>query len=305
MDIILNVYIIDMNKKTMIFDMDETLIHKLDSSDKCTDPDMWIEVPIEDNQISTSSVSATIKIGVNIRPYAIECLKEANKYFEVIVFTAGTKNYANAILDKLDPTGELIQHRLYRDSCVQVDADGTPLYIKDLRIFENRELSDIVIVDNAVISFAYQIDNGIPILPFREDKGDVEFLHLMNIMKDISLELDCRDFVKKAFKLNEIMKTDMDSYIHYYDMSESDSDLDDDMYLDMLAQAQRSLSTHMQKKKSQPKKKVEKRKKRISYRKCKKIKSECFKHSSKIIREISSPLSLEKNTTNAESEKQV
>ena len=305
MDIILNVYIIDMNKKTMIFDMDETLIHKLDSSDKCTDPDMWIEVPIEDNQISTSSVSATIKIGVNIRPYAIECLKEANKYFEVIVFTAGTKNYANAILDKLDPTGELIQHRLYRDSCVQVDADGTPLYIKDLRIFENRELSDIVIVDNAVISFAYQIDNGIPILPFREDKGDVEFLHLMNIMKDISLELDCRDFVKKAFKLNEIMKTDMDSYIHYYDMSESDSDLDDDMYLDMLAQAQRSLSTHMQKKKSQPKKKVEKRKKRISYRKCKKIKSECFKRSSKIIREISSPLSLEKNTTNAESEKQV
>lgn len=29
-----------------------------------------------------------VDAGLNIRPYAIECLKEANKYFQVVVFTA-------------------------------------------------------------------------------------------------------------------------------------------------------------------------------------------------------------------------
>lgn len=33
----------------MIFDMDETLIHKVDSSDKCQDADVFLNIPFEDN----------------------------------------------------------------------------------------------------------------------------------------------------------------------------------------------------------------------------------------------------------------
>jgi TFIIF-interacting CTD phosphatase-like protein len=32
--------------------------------------------------------------------------------FEVVVFTASLSNYANIVLDMLDPTNELIHHRL-------------------------------------------------------------------------------------------------------------------------------------------------------------------------------------------------
>ena len=46
------------------------------------------------------------------------------------------------------------------------------LRIKDLRIIKNRSLSDIVIVDNLVHSFGLQIDNGIPILDFTNNKDD-------------------------------------------------------------------------------------------------------------------------------------
>lgn len=171
----------------------------------------------------------------------------------------------------LDPTGELIQHRLFRDSCIQVDADGTSIYVKDLRILKNRSLEDIVIVDNAVISFAYQIDNGIPILPFREDREDVEFLHLIKIMKNISEQTDCRDFVRKAFKIGEIMKTDMDSYVHYYEDAGNDIDLDDVEYLDMLCQAQKDLTCLQKSKSVVPKKR--KSKKRASLKKMRKFKS--------------------------------
>jgi CTD small phosphatase-like protein 2 len=39
--------------------------------------------------------------------------------------------------------------------------------VKDLRII-NRNLSDMVLVDNAAYSYAFQLENGIPILPFYE-----------------------------------------------------------------------------------------------------------------------------------------
>lgn len=53
------------------------------------------------------------------------------------------------------------------------------MYVKDLRIFEHcRRMEDIVIVDNAVYSFGFQLENGIPIIPFYEDKEDEELLHL-------------------------------------------------------------------------------------------------------------------------------
>jgi len=48
-----------------------------------------------------------------------ECLEYANTLFRVIVFTASEREYANPILDYLDPEKKLIQARFFRDSCVQ------------------------------------------------------------------------------------------------------------------------------------------------------------------------------------------
>jgi hypothetical protein len=151
---------------------------------------------------------------------------------------------------------------LFRDSCIEIVNDETTLYIKDLRILEGRKLEDIIIVDNAVISFAHQIDNGIPILPFREDKEDNEFLHLIKIMKDISDEPDCRDFVRRAFKISEIMSTDTDSYAHLYDFSDSGDDSSEEDLLDVLLQCQRTLSKSFKNTNSEDKKKVKKTRKR-------------------------------------------
>ena len=44
----------------------------------------------------------------------------------------------------------------------------------------------MVLVDNSVYSFAYQIDNGIPILPFYDDQADEELLHLAYYMESLS-----------------------------------------------------------------------------------------------------------------------
>lgn len=39
------------------------------------------------------------------------------------------------------------------------------MFVKDLRVI-NRNLSDMILIDNAAYSYSFQLDNGIPIIPF-------------------------------------------------------------------------------------------------------------------------------------------
>ena len=75
------------------------------------------------------------------------------------------------------------------------------MYIKDLRVFKNRSLKDMIIVDNAVYSFGSQLSNGIPITPFKDDKEDQEFLCLMNYIEAIREEEDLRIPNRAAFRM--------------------------------------------------------------------------------------------------------
>jgi CTD small phosphatase-like protein 2 len=118
-----------------------------------------------------------IYAGINIRPYAIELLKELSKSFEVIVFTASHSCYANVVLNYLDPEGKYIAHRLFREHCLYIDK----VHVKDLRVL-GRDLSQTVIIDNAAYSFAFQIDNGIPIIPYYEGKIDFELKALQSYL---------------------------------------------------------------------------------------------------------------------------
>jgi CTD small phosphatase-like protein 2 len=54
-------------------------------------------------------------------------------------------------------------------------------------------MRDMVIVDNSVYSFAFQIENGIPIIPFYNDKEDEEMLHLIYYLNCLVQAEDVRD----------------------------------------------------------------------------------------------------------------
>jgi TFIIF-interacting CTD phosphatase-like protein len=78
------------------------------------------------------------------------------------VFTAAEQTYADMIIDRIDPEKKYFAHRLYRHHCFKVEE----VYVKDLRIIDDRCLEDMVIVDNSILSFASQLDNGVPICSF-------------------------------------------------------------------------------------------------------------------------------------------
>lgn len=216
--------------KLIIFDLDETLIHCQREEEEEEDFDE--KKQLNEDIISESSVSASgdsslangqtenqnnfngfvpdiwldiqdietgeeVKAGFTIRPYAIECLKQANKDYEVAIFTAGNEWFADPIIDYLDPTGELIQHRFFRHHTTYIEDQG--FFVKDLRIFKNIELSNMLIVDNYVYSFAFQLENGIPIVPFMGDKTDTEMIKLIKYLKHIYSKPDLRVYNDSVF----------------------------------------------------------------------------------------------------------
>jgi predicted secreted acid phosphatase len=79
------------DKKTLILDLDETLVHSS-------------FVPFENNDIilNVDFESVMYNIYVLVRPGAEEFIKKVSKLYEVIIFTASIAKYALPLLDILD-----------------------------------------------------------------------------------------------------------------------------------------------------------------------------------------------------------
>lgn len=151
--------------KTLVLDLDETLVHCSENLDKKFD--MKTKIKFNGGE--------TLDCGVSFRPFAAQFLRFMSNVYEIVIFTASHSCYANSILNLLDPHNKYITFRMFRESCLETEEN---IFVKDLRIFANRKLKNLVLVDNACYSYAGQIQNGIPIVPYFEGKADRELLEL-------------------------------------------------------------------------------------------------------------------------------
>ena len=115
------------------------------------------------------------------RPFLLKFLTEMNKIFELVVFTAGTQEYADPILNIIDKK-KFFYKRLYRQHCVILDN----VFVKDLSKL-GRDLSKVIIIENTPQNFKLQKENGIFIKNFYgEDKNDSALLDLIPILKTVT-----------------------------------------------------------------------------------------------------------------------
>ena len=194
-------------KKTLILDLDETLIHS-----------SYKPFNIKNDIIIKMKASKALDddkhylIHVLKRPYVDIFLSIVCDIFEVVIFTASMQEYANPIMDEIDAEKK-IKYRLYRDHCIKIDKDK---YIKNLNLL-GRDLKNVIIIDNNPTSYILNVSNGLPISSWESCQSDNELIKLIPLLQFLSKNnvADVRPIIQRIVKNNEINYNIVNKLINY------------------------------------------------------------------------------------------
>jgi CTD nuclear envelope phosphatase 1 len=145
-------------QKTLVLDLDETLIHSLAKGGRMSSGHM-VEVKLNAPiAVSNSANQPQQVMGpqhpilyyVHKRPHCDEFLKKVCKWYKLVIFTASVQEYADPVIDWLEQERKYFVGRYYRQHCTFRNG----AYIKDLSSIEP-DLSKVVILDNSPVSYIF------------------------------------------------------------------------------------------------------------------------------------------------------
>jgi Dullard-like phosphatase family protein len=123
---------------------------------------------------------------LRIRPGLFPFLLNLKKYYELIIFTSATPEYADPLLKAIEKGEKIFDYKLYRQHTTIYNNEC----VKDISKI-GRPLDKLIIVDNLPQNFRLQKDNGIMIKAFwGEDNYDTALFALSEILLNIAMEFD-------------------------------------------------------------------------------------------------------------------
>lgn len=139
-------------QKTLVIDLDETLIHSLAKGGRMSSGHM-VEVKL--NTVvgyggATLGPQHPILYYVHKRPHCDDFLRRVSKWYNLVVFTASVQEYADPVIDWLEQERKYFSGRYYRQHCTFRNG----AYIKDLSSVEP-DLSKVMILDNSPLSYIF------------------------------------------------------------------------------------------------------------------------------------------------------
>ena len=182
------------NKKTLVLDLDETLVHSVGGMENGEGGEPQHDFIIQIPQSNNSSHD----VHVMVRPHVEEFLQRMSKRFELVIFTASISKYANPLLNIVDKMG-YVPFRLFREHCTLINT----AFVKDLNLL-GRDAKDIIILDNNPTAYSLNHYNGFPIKSWFDDKNDDELLKICPILEFLSYVPDVREYIKKIVVQNKV-----------------------------------------------------------------------------------------------------
>ncbi|CAG5126003.1 unnamed protein product [Candidula unifasciata] len=152
----------DLNRKCVVIDLDETLVHS--SFKPISNADFIVPVEID---------GTVHQVYVLKRPHVDEFLQRMGELFECVLFTASLAKYADPVADLLD-RWNVFRCRLFRESCVFHRGN----YVKDLSRL-GRDLNQVVIIDNSPASYIFHPENAVAVSSWFDEMNDSELLDLI------------------------------------------------------------------------------------------------------------------------------
>eukprot|EP01063_Lacrimia_lanifica_P027719 TRINITY_DN3931_c2_g1_i1.p3 TRINITY_DN3931_c2_g1~~TRINITY_DN3931_c2_g1_i1.p3 ORF type:complete len:224 (+),score=68.87 TRINITY_DN3931_c2_g1_i1:60-731(+) len=156
-------------RKTLVLDMDETLIHTKWEPTK--DAEWVLDIGQKDGESTT--------IWVLKRPGLEAFLKRCCELFDVIIWTAGQQGYAEPIIRKIVDAAGVTVKSMFRDSCSPC-LDGT--FVKDLQALGLGTCEAVALVDNTPSVAMLQPKNYIPIVSWYGDARDSALQQLFPLL---------------------------------------------------------------------------------------------------------------------------
>ena len=202
-------------RKTLVLDLDETLIHSAFEPFR----------PKDDIKLRMKIKSEEYDIHVLKRPYLDKFLSIVTQKYEVVIFTASISDYANPLLDQLDPYKK-ISYRLFREHCTKTD---NGLFIKDLNKL-GRNLKDVIIIDNNPVSYTYNKMNGLPILTWHSIQTDNELIKLIPLLLYLTNVDDIRPIINKVVNGYYVNYKEVNKIIRDNNLSSNNNKEEDDYF---------------------------------------------------------------------------
>lgn len=156
---------VQQGKQTLVLDLDETLIHSTFSKRNAAVPKGGFRVDCDWDSYD-----------VKLRPGLETFLKELAKVYELVLYTAGTRDYAEPIIKHIDPNN-LFKFKFYKDACL--DTFWGPL--KSLKQLKARNKDTFAIDDRG----RFGSKKSVILIPaYWGAEGDDVLVHLLPKLLD-------------------------------------------------------------------------------------------------------------------------
>ncbi|XP_030387336.1 CTD nuclear envelope phosphatase 1 homolog [Scaptodrosophila lebanonensis] len=182
-------------RKTLILDLDETLVHSCYNDPETnehigcsmvppnTEPNFTISVDVEEMPV----IFQVFK-----RPHVDLFLDFVAKWYDIVIYTASLEVYASQVVDQLDAGRGILRRRFFRQHC----RSSTNVLSKDLCLV-NRDLRRTFIIDNSPNAYRDYPENAIPIKTWLYDPNDKELLKLLPFLDALRFTKDVRTILSR------------------------------------------------------------------------------------------------------------